>query len=210
MIALAPQPVAARAPYASLGVSGLLLGFLTLLVVQVGGVPTGLDDMVHTWAVARRPGWVAEGARIWTDTGVGLPAGVLAMLAGAVLTGAVSVWERLGGALLALGVLVAGAVVRRGCAELVGRERPPDHDWSVHATGHAFPSGHTTAATIVAVLLVTAFTRAWMRVLIVAWAIGVGLTRIWLGVHWPTDVLGGWCFGLLWGGAALWLLRRRA
>ncbi|GAB2826534.1 hypothetical protein GCM10022221_25730 [Actinocorallia aurea] len=185
---------------------GMLLGFLTLLVVEGRTAP--FDLALHDWAMTHRPPWAESAARLLTDTAVGLPVALLALLAGAVLAGAAaSARRRAVWALLALAALLAGALVRRGAGELIGRARPPQADWAVFAAGNAFPSGHTTAATVVAVLLGAAFTRPGVRVLIAAWAFGVGLTRIWLGVHWPADVLGGWCLGLLWGAAAVWFLR---
>ena len=88
--------------------------------------------------------------------------------------------------------------------EAIGRTRPPQADWAHAASGYAFPSGHTTSSAIVAALFWVALGRRalmryWRvqgRLVAVAWAISVGVTRVYLGVHWPTDVVGGWLLTL--------------
>lgn len=87
----------------------------------------------------------------------------------------------------------------------VGRPRP-NADALVHAAGYGFPSGHATAATAgwlgVAIVL-SRLTSRWARkvalittALVIA--VIVGFSRVYLGVHQPTDVLGGWALGSLW------------
>jgi undecaprenyl-diphosphatase len=52
----------------------------------------------------------------------------------------------------------------------------------------------------------------WLCIGAGAYAVVVGLTRVWLGVHWPTDVIGGWLFGVSWtalAASALIAIRRR-
>ncbi|MEW2511986.1 phosphatase PAP2 family protein [Streptomyces sp. NPDC046870] len=94
-------------------------------------------------------------------------------------------------------------LVQQAVKSAVGRPRPvwPDPVDSAHYA--AFPSGHAMTATVVCGLLLwllhrhgprpavwrTAVTAAVVSVL------GVGVTRVWLGVHWPSDVLGGWLAG---------------
>ncbi|QKV91453.1 phosphatase PAP2 family protein [Streptomyces sp. NA02950] len=96
-----------------------------------------------------------------------------------------------------------GTLLQQVIKAAVGRERPhwPDPVDSAHYA--AFPSGHALTATVACglVLWVMALHGArarWRWPVAVAGAvsvIGVGLTRLYLGVHWPSDVLGGWLLG---------------
>ena len=94
--------------------------------------------------------------------------------------------------------------------EAVHRPRPPAAGWLVHASGWAFPSGHTTQATaawgILCVLACTGRSTKVRAALVSAAALIVLLvaaSRYYLGVHWVTDVLAGISLGVailaLWG-----------
>ncbi|MGV9454142.1 phosphatase PAP2 family protein [Streptomyces sp. NPDC003635] len=96
-----------------------------------------------------------------------------------------------------------GAGIQQGLKAAVDRSRPvwPDPVDSAHYA--AFPSGHAMTATVVSGLLLYLLHRAgvgravWRTAVAVAVVsvVGVGLTRVWLGVHWATDVIGGWLLG---------------
>lgn len=113
--------------------------------------------------------------------------------------------------------ILSGALAVWGMKRLVERDRPNIVPWVVpeqSVQGFSFPSGHATMNTLLGILMIAVlFQMKWrlgMRVggafLIVAWVLAVGFNRIYLGVHWPTDVLGGWCLGGLIGLAWLKLI----
>lgn len=119
--------------------------------------------------------------------------------------------------LLALGGrrgAAAGLVVRCGCGmaaaeilkHLVDRPRPTIVEHWTSFSSSSFPSGHSADSTIVYLLLAelagrrlrTAAERRYVAGCAVALAMLVGTSRVFLGVHWPSDVLGGWAFGSAW------------
>lgn len=75
-------------------------------------------------------------------------------------------------------------------------------------TTRSFPSGHTTTIFMAASLLWMHFRSAWLRALVLAIAIAVGLSRVVVGVHWPIDVAGGAAGGWLSGAVGTLLARR--
>jgi len=87
---------------------------------------------------------------------------------------------------------------------LVHRQRPPQADWLTSADGYAFPSCHAATAVLVWGLVVT-LSWPWLggghRVTTVIAAVVIaaiaGATQAYLGVHWPSDVVGGWALGSL-------------
>ncbi|WKD36099.1 phosphatase PAP2 family protein [Streptomyces xanthophaeus] len=107
-------------------------------------------------------------------------------------------------------VTLAASALQQGLKALVGRERPVWPDPVDSAQYAAYPSGHALTATVVCGLLLWLLPHrgrvpvAWVVAAwaVAAWAVavvsvlGVGFTRVYLGVHWPSDVLGGWLLGV--------------
>ena len=79
----------------------------------------------------------------------------------------------------------------------------------------SFPSGHSMMSAVVYLTLAVMLSRTQSKLavrfyllsLAVALTFGVGVSRVYLGVHWPTDVLAGWCLGALWALAG-WIALR--
>lgn len=104
-------------------------------------------------------------------------------------------------------VLIAVTMLGRGLSEAqkyyVARARPDLETHLVVVKTWSFPSGHATSSMIfymVIALTLTAGTR-WHRAAAagaLALSFAIGVSRVMLGVHWPSDVVGGWAFGLLW------------
>ena len=118
-------------------------------------------------------------------------------------------------ALLLILATVGGLAISQGLKTFFERDRPPDAYRAVEVLNQSFPSGHAMLSAVVYLTLGAMLARAgarWrLRVYVMALAILVallvGLTRIHLGVHWATDVLGGWCAGAAWA-TTCWLLDR--
>jgi membrane-associated phospholipid phosphatase len=103
-------------------------------------------------------------------------------------------------------LLVATTLSGRAAIELiklvVDRPRPSFEPFPVYVSSQSFPSGHAgnSMVTYLALALFALPERWRIEGLVAgaALAIAIGATRPALGVHWPTDVIAGWCFGALW------------
>ncbi|WP_338485945.1 phosphatase PAP2 family protein [Streptomyces sp. SCSIO 75703] len=200
------SPPRRRFPHGALGTAGALaLACLLLTVpVAVSWRPlTGLDGDVarvtHRWALGHEN--VTDGMRFLSDrlwdpwTMRVLCAGVAVWLWG---------WIRDRWTALWLAVTCAvGGVFQQALKAAVGRPRPVWAHPVDSARYAAFPSGHAMTATVVCGALVWLVyrygapraARRTAGAAAVVSVVGVGATRVWLGVHWLSDVVGGWLFG---------------
>jgi membrane-associated phospholipid phosphatase len=191
-----------EAPVRRLAVSAAVLALvfagLLLWVALNHGRPLSWDGALHAAALQHRAKPLIAAARP-VSVGVEVVAYTLSAVGGVLLLRRRSWWL---GALAGVGALVVGQVLRVGLAALVARNRPPRADWAATAAGYSFPSGHTVSATLAAGLLCLGLLRtarcAWQIAGIAAalcWAILDGVSRVYQGVHWPSDVVAGWLFG---------------
>lgn len=196
---------------------GGVAGALVLGVVVRSG-PTSFDMWLHSFVLHHR-GSHHTLARTLTQAGSTRIVWPL-VAAAALLFPRSRGWRRVATTLAFGGAAALAIGARLEMSLLFTRPRPATIDWAMTAGGFAYPSGHTSAATIGAGAMGWALVRhlrhRWARagvwVVVVCYAGMVGWTRIWLGVHWPLDVVGAWMFGVGWmsgmAAAAVWVERR--
>jgi undecaprenyl-diphosphatase len=204
-------------------VAAVALSFVTVLGVTIGAGEllglaerpdgsTGFDRSITAWVVAHRGSALTSLAHALSTVG---SQGVLLPVVAVV---AILLLVRGGrGPAGLLVVIWAGAIELYSLTKhVVGRPRPPMHLWLTSASSSAFPSGHATQslATYAAFALVCGalLPRARRPALVVAvlLAAGVGWSRVYLGVHWATDVLAGWLAAASWVALVAWLAHSRA
>jgi undecaprenyl-diphosphatase len=197
--------------------TAVIAGLLTVAVHfgATGSIDRLLFDFVHAgdnWTPKTSPVWWNEAVRDITALGG------FAVLTGAVISSCAYLVAagRLRLFWLLLGSAVAATLFSNLVKFSVGRVRPQVVEHMVMTVSASFPSGHAllSAAIILTIGGLVAFQArrpAERRVIAVAafsLTLLVGLSRIWLGVHWPIDVLAGWMFGISWAAMTLWFAKR--
>ena len=165
-------------------------------------------------SVPRGPPALLEAVRDWTALGGVLLRNLFALIAIAAL---LLVRLRREATLLAATIL-SGWVVNTLIKVLVGRPRPTIVSHLAEAGGSSFPSGHSFNSAVVymgiALALAALSSRRGIRWTMTAGAATltalIALSRVWLGVHYPSDVLAGWLGGMGWAFTASALLYRPA
>lgn len=201
-----------------------LLAFLTLATIVSHGEPlTGdrwlllaMRDAADA-TVPAGPAWLRTAMIDVTALG---DTPVLTLITTAVV-GYLVAARRAETALLLVFAVAGGATVSTLTKAAIGRARPEVISHLVEITSASFPSGHAMNSAVTFLTLGALLARTEKARAIRAYVIGVavvltlliGCSRVYLGVHWPSDVAAGWCLGGAWAIAcsllARWLQRRR-
>ncbi|GAA1865482.1 hypothetical protein GCM10009836_52330 [Pseudonocardia ailaonensis] len=207
-LAVAALGVAGRRPRLSPSVlrgTGLVAALLVLQswVVDAVADPDGLsaaDEPLLAWFVDHRSPGATAVLRVVTDLG-----GTLGMAALTAVTAVVLLVRRhLREAVVVVVAGIGAGVLVAGLKSLYARPRPPLATRLVVETNPSLPSGHALSSAvvvgIVAAVLVAHLPRlrAVVTAIAAAAVLAIGVSRLYLGVHWLTDVLDGWLVGGAW------------
>ena len=195
----------ARLPLPATVGAGALILFAALGVAVRLGWTQGWDTrLIGLFRGLGGSGALRDGVIDLTALGSGVVL-LLAILATSLL---LAVRKRGRLALRLLCVVLGGRIVVELVKDLVERARPPLAGQAVAVHSWSFPSAHAANTTITCLALALAAGGPDARArratvgLAAGLALAIGITRVWLGVHWPSDVLAGWLFGLGW--TSLW------
>ena len=180
-------------------VSGLLLLFSLLALSLIWSAGQRLDAGIFLFLNLRGPryAWLDQIMLAFTQIG----SGISGLLCGLILF---MIGDRLGAVELILATLTLWIVVELIKA-FVRRSRPFIHLTQARIvgrqmSGRSFPSGHTSQAFLMATLIAAHFQANPLIIfLIFTGALLVGITRIYVGAHYPRDVLAGAILGSVWG-----------
>jgi undecaprenyl-diphosphatase len=203
---------------AGLIIAGGLWGFEELMEVARATTPHAFDtEILLAFRKAGQPDnpigplWLEGAMRDITSLG---STSVLVLVTAAVIVYLLLI--RWPGTALFVFVAVAGGQVLSSLLKVeIDRPRPELVSHLVTETSLSFPSGHAmlsavtylTLGSLAARILPDRTTRIYVLFLAVLTTLLVGISRIYLGVHWPSDVLAGWCAGFAWA-MLCWLAAR--
>ncbi|MBN9241749.1 MAG: phosphatase PAP2 family protein [Mesorhizobium sp.] len=196
-----------------------LCGFLVMAAAAFDLVPHGFDTTIllalrETGAPDQPigPAWLPGAVRDVTALGSTV---VLACL-----TVAAVIWlwiaRQRDKALLMFVAMAGGQALGAVIKLAVHRPRPSVVPHLVTETSLSFPSGHAmmsavaylTLALLAAGVLQSSTARFFLLLLAVLTTFAIGVSRLYLGVHWPSDVMAGWCIGTAWA-MVCWLAAKR-
>jgi len=197
-------------PPVSTATATVLAGFVGLVasVFLFGSIADGVRDhevfALDTWATPFLHALASPGMDAFMNTLTTMGTALVIVPLFVVVVAAL-LWQRRYGAAVFLGLSSGGALALEATMKVIFERPRPRLAWARVLPDYSFPSGHTTNAVVfyvaVAVFLWSVFGRRIGLVglcVAIALALGVGVSRIYLGYHYLTDVVGGILAGIAW------------
>lgn len=189
-----------------------VIGFVELAERVRGDAPLAFDRPLMLWIRRRHSPRRTRLVRAVTELGGVTAVPVVALTAAGYL--ATVRGSRRPAALLTVS-LVGSTVINSVLKVMYRRARPTFFAHIVQEKSYSFPSGHAMAsAALAGCACVLAWRTRWRAPVLAGSAVYVptiGATRVYLGVHFPSDILAGWCVSLAWVGEVatiMWLMDR--
>jgi undecaprenyl-diphosphatase len=203
-----PDYWAALALFVGLGVTAwgiaavILAGLTGAAGAAGGGMLRGADEQALLWFSSVRTPLLDQIMTRLTRLGDGIVVTAIAVITGTVLALARRGWA----AYLLLGSVVGGQIMNNVLKLIFARPRPDLVEWGTNVLTASFPSGHAMSAMLGYGSLAFVINRLDSRpaVRATAWLVasllilGIGLSRVYLGVHYPTDIAAGFAAGYAW------------
>jgi membrane-associated phospholipid phosphatase len=174
----------------ALGGLGAFAALAASVVIAHRATPFGLDAAVNTWVAGNRWQSLIDVALFLAAIGAGTTTGLVVP---GVIVLALVISRRWREAIVLVVALLFSAAAVQILKTLIHRARPPHA--VVYEPSWSFPSGHTAQAATIVVALMMLLRRQWIIVAGTLYAVSMAISRIYLGVHWVTDVIGGLVFG---------------
>jgi undecaprenyl-diphosphatase len=213
-----------RVLVAMIVIASLVLAFTLLASQVIEGETHALDQRIlmlfrtpsdHSLSIG--PPWLKEAMRDITALG---STTILSIIVLGVV-GFLAISGLRHAAVMVLGSVLVGAALSSSLKWRFARPRPEFIPRDVVLYTASFPSGHTTLSAVVYLTLAALLCRTQASVAVKAYILSVaafltaivGVSRVYLGVHWPTDVIAGWLVGGAWAllctSVMSWLQHRR-
>lgn len=185
-----------RSLWAAFMVTSLSLGVLTWLVL--GGQTQSFDDAVLLWINSNAGQLTDDLFVILTELG-----GTIVLTVASLLLAGLLLWRKKYLKTAFVVATIGGSAllnfILKGVFE---RTRPDLWERIVEVSNYSYPSGHAISSSVFTLtIIVLLWNTKWRPLSIIVGAIYVvviGFSRLYLGVHFPTDVLGGWLLGAAW------------
>lgn len=174
-------------------------GFLIILYFVLTGNTASFDDPVRNFFYNLRAEWLTPVVKVITYLGNWQSITILCLILLFIKS-----TRKIYGIPVSIGAVTV-TVLNKIIKSLVSRPRPDDIIHLVHAGGFSFPSGHSITSMCVFGMLIYLIRRNvknkkkadLFTIILAIPMVCIGLSRIYLGVHYPTDVLAGWCLGII-------------